>query len=269
MNYLKSFLSVIVCTTLIGSGTIRPIKKKKPKKTQHVQPCNTGQSVIKDTKAPSKWFIVGQTYAKQMITLAGDPNVTVIDLAKTVYSKPPDDFAHKQEYYKGMKQGLSTFTPIQENDITTNQKSRLIQYFQIAADCWLEAKDFNEVRKIFSVKIKEFQEHVLSTMSPAKLGYEYGYCHGNRLGNVNGWECHKCLFIMYEDTIRNAYETHDESFLTAIEKFSQEAQKEVTAYYFLGIKESLRSSKIRLKTIFDELRRSTGLRQLLKKQGRY
>ncbi len=259
MNYPKSLLSIMVCASLMCAGTIaRPIKmkkatkqsttikkktplKRKPTKTQSARPNKTVQPVINVTLEPSKWFTLGQTDAEKLIMYAVDPNVSVDDFNKTEYSKLPDDFAHKQEYFKGMKQGLSTFTPIAGNDITTNQKSRLIQYFQIAADCWLEAKKFNEVEKIFSVKIKEFQEHVLSTMSPAELGYEYGNRHGK-------WVC---MAIMLqspgdacEDKITNAYKTHDESFFTAIEKYSEKEKKEATGYYFRGIEESLKTLNI-------------------------
>ncbi len=277
MNYPKSLLSIMVCATLIGSNTIaRPIKKKivkkqpttikkktpvkkKQTKTQNVQPNKT----INVTVEPSKWFILGQTIAKEQIEYIVSPSFDgrpldsdhlaakfeeVCDLNNALRSEEPgtkqyeENFAHLQEFHRGTKQSLSIFIPIEGNDRITKQRNRLIKMVQIIADCFIEAKNCEEASSTLQVKMKEFQEQILSTTSPDEIGYEDGVRHGK-------WVCMAIMLQSaggeYEDKVKNAYKTHDESFFTYTEKeCAPEEKPEAIAHYFLGVEESLKTLNI-------------------------
>ncbi len=260
MTYSKSLLSIIVSVALMGSSVDAriikrsrkrrtPIKKKMLLKKQSRKASPT-QSVKTVTEEPSKWFTLGQTLGKQVAEYSVDQvpdsvnelplgkNEEYINLSAAVTSGTPGteestkNFADLQEFYRGHKQGLSTFVPFKGNDRTPRRKNLIVKLTQIMTNCFIEAKDTAEVNKVMQEKMKELQEEFIAVTAPNDLGFAWGQSHGHQA----------CRFIATQaagkevtDEAKNTYKQDVEKFFAYLKKYTPEEKNEALHNYFRGI----------------------------------
>ncbi len=256
MNYPKSFLSIIVCATLIGSSTVaRPVKKKKMSLRKQTRKTSSVRPVKNVSVKASKWFTLGLELGKQTVaqmpqslneTLGNSPK-EVHDLGTSIFSGTPGtedydkNYAQWKEFHKGFKQGLSTFVPLKENDLTSRQKNLIMKIGQMSSDYWIKANDHNEFIKEFQAKMMDFQNELLLLIPLDQLGNQAGKAHGQK----------SCQFIIdkaygHEITaeMKDEYDKLVETFFSILDSYNEAEKKEVLHHYFRGIEETFKECNI-------------------------
>ena len=245
MNYTKSFLSIMICASLISAITMaRPIEKKEQSNaTQNVQ--------------PSRWFILGQKHGKEILKCAPqNPEYKNYllrieecfqEVASSIYTETlgTADYTKKlfealKEVHRGFKEGISSFKPLKGNDHASRRMNSIIKLIRLLADCFIESKDFDEYEEKEKTKIVELQDEALTVLPLDRLGQYAGLTKGLNL--CYGIRVTEGKEVSPEVTDR--HKKQDEKFFAFIDTYTAEEKKEILRHYYSSMVETLENASI-------------------------